>query len=171
MKPTFKNPITAGALASVVAFGLPYTDTAMAVAAGEPSSPQPREPAATTASEAAAHLLVLNAELKKRWGVEITALRRTAHGHMLDFRYRVLDPDKAKALFVRQTKPSLIHERTGKVLAVPETAKIGPLRNSNAPKQGKIYWMFFGNAGKLVQVGDKVTVAIGDFRAEGLTVE
>jgi hypothetical protein len=170
VKPTFENLISACALASVVAFGPPYTGTAMAVA-GDSTSPQVQEHGGIACSEAAAHLLVLNAELKKRWGVEITALRRTAHGHMLDFRYRVLDPDKAKALFVRQTKPALIHEKTGKMLAVPETAKIGPLRNSNAPKQGKIYWMFFGNAGKLVKAGDKVTVAIGDFRAEGLTVE
>jgi hypothetical protein len=31
--------------------------------------------------------------------------------------------------------------------------------------------MFFGNAGDLVKAGDKVTVAIGEFRAEDLVVE
>jgi hypothetical protein len=31
--------------------------------------------------------------------------------------------------------------------------------------------MFFGNAGKLVKPGDKVTVVIGDFRAEDLIVK
>jgi hypothetical protein len=90
---------------------------------------------------------------------------------MIDFRYRVLDPVKAKELFVRQNHPALIHQKTGKVLAVPETAKIGPLRNSDPPKQGKIYWMFFGNAGSLVKAGDRVTVVIGEFRAEDLVVE
>ncbi len=48
---------------------------------------------------------------------------------------------------------------------MPETAKIGPLRNSNTPQAGKIYWMFFGNAGNLVKPGDKVTVVIGEFRS------
>jgi hypothetical protein len=31
--------------------------------------------------------------------------------------------------------------------------------------------MFFGNAGSLVKAGDQVTVVIGEFRAENLTVE
>ena len=109
--------------------------------------------------------------LKEKWGVEVTSLRRTANGHMLDFRYRVLDAEKAAALFVRKTKPNLIHQASGKVLAVPNAGKVGPLRNSDAPKEGRIYWMFFGNAGDLVKAGDKVTVAIGEFRAEDLVVE
>lgn len=107
----------------------------------------------------------------EKWGIEITSIRLTAHGHMIDFRYRVLDAEKAAALFVRQTKPRLIHQGTGKVLSVPETAKVGPLRNSNEPQEGKIYWMFFGNAGKVVKKGDKVTVVIGDFKVENLEVE
>jgi hypothetical protein len=65
----------------------------------------------------------------------------------------------------------LVHQASGKVLAVPVTAKVGPLRNSNAPLEGRTYWMFFGNAGDLVQAGDKATVVIGDFRAEDLIVE
>jgi len=110
-------------------------------------------------------------DLAGQWGIEVTSIRLTAHNHMIDFRYRVLDPVKAKELFVRQNKPALIHQETGKVLAVPETAKVGPLRNSNDPQQGKIYWMFFGNAGDLVKANDRVTVVIGDFRAEDLVVE
>jgi hypothetical protein len=51
------------------------------------------------------------------------------------------------------------------------TAKIGSLRNSNTPQEGRIYWKFFGNHHRLVQKGDKVTVAIGDFRATDLKVE
>jgi len=83
----------------------------------------------------------------------------------------VLDAEKATDLFKRQIKPHLIHQKTGKVLAVPETAKLGPLRNSNTPQEGRIYWMFFGNTGKLVKAGDKVSVVIGDFRVEDLVVE
>jgi len=110
-------------------------------------------------------------DLGQQWGIEVTSIRLTANNHMIDFRYRVLDAAKAKELFVRQNKPALIHQKTGKVLVVPETAKVGPLRNSDTPKQGKIYWMFFGNAGYLVKAGDQVTVVIGEFRAENLTVE
>ena len=110
-------------------------------------------------------------KLAEQWGVEVTSIRLSTHDHMIDYRYRVLDAEKAADLFKRQIKPNLIHQETGKVLAVPETAKLGPLRNSNIPQEGRIYWMFFGNAGKLVEAGDKVTVVIGDFRVEDLVVE
>ena len=110
-------------------------------------------------------------DLAEQWGIEVTSIRLSTHDHMIDYRYRVLDAEKAADLFKRQIKPHLIHQKTGKVLAVPDTAKLGPLRNSNIPQDGRIYWMFFGNAGKLVHAGDKVTVVIGDFRVENLVVE
>ncbi len=108
--------------------------------------------------------------LQDQWGIELTALRLTAANHMVDFRYRVLDAKKASPLFKRQTKPFLVHEKSGKVLAVPNTAKVGSLRNSNKPQEGRIYWMFFGNNGA-VKYGDKVSVVIGDFRVENLVVQ
>ncbi len=109
--------------------------------------------------------------MAEKWGIEITSIRMTANDHMVDFRFRVLDAGKADALFERQTKPYLVDQKTGKVLAVPNTAKVGPLRNSNKPKEGKIYWMFFGNRGKLIKAGDKVSVVIGEFKVENLIVE
>jgi hypothetical protein len=111
------------------------------------------------------------ADLEQQWGIEITSLRLTAQDHMIDFRYRVLDSGKATDIFKRQIKPHLIHQNTGKVLAVPETAKLGPLRNSNIPQEGRIYWMFFGNANSLVKADDRVTIVIGEFRVEDLVVQ
>jgi hypothetical protein len=108
--------------------------------------------------------------LSEKWGIELVALRSTAAGHMVDFRYRVLDAEKAAPLFKRQTKPYLIHQASGKVLAVPNTAKLGSLRNSNTPQNGRTYWMFFGNHHGIVQSGDKVTVAIGDFKVADIEV-
>lgn len=112
-----------------------------------------------------------SAQLAETWGVDVASIRMTANDHMIDYRYRVLDADKAADLFKRQIKPYLIHQESGMVLAVPETAKLGPLRNSNMPQEGRIYWMFFGNTGHLVKAGDKVTVVIGEFRVEDLVVE
>ena len=40
-------------------------------------------------------------------------VRQTAAGYMLEFRYRVLDAEKAKPLFERRTKPVLTHAETG----------------------------------------------------------
>jgi len=110
-------------------------------------------------------------ELSNQWGIELVSMRSTAAGHMVDFRYRVLDAEKAAPLFKRQIKPYLIHQTSGKALGVPNTAKIGSLRNSNTPQNGRTYWMFFGNHHRLVQKGDKVTVAIGEFRATDIEVK
>ena len=107
--------------------------------------------------------------LEDIWGVQIVGIRQTAAGHMLDFRYKVIDPVKAAPLFVRQTAPYLIDQASGKSLTVPNMAKVGPLRSSNQPLSGRTYWMFFGNPG-LVKAGSKVSVVIGDFRVENLTV-
>jgi hypothetical protein len=145
---------------------LTLADAVRARAGGGDATPTPDEPAATSgAAEGGA------VDLAGQWGIEVTSIRLTAHDHMIDFRYRVLDSARAGELFERKNKPRLIHQETGKVLGVPETAKVGPLRNSDIPQQGRIYWMFFGNAGGLVTPGDKVTVVIGDFRAEDLVVE
>ena len=108
--------------------------------------------------------------IKRRWGVEVMDVRQTAAGYMLEFRYRVLDAEKAKPLFERQTKPALIHAETGATLIVPTPAKTGALRNSNPPIEGRTYWMFFANPGKLVKSGQHVNVEIGEFRVDGLVV-
>lgn len=110
------------------------------------------------------------AKLNEDWGIEITRLHVTANGYMIDFRYRVLDAKKAQELFNRQKKPYLIDQASGKVMAVPNIGKVGPLRNSNMPKEGKIYWMFFDNLSRLIKPGSHVTVVIGDFRVEDLVV-
>ena len=117
---------------------------------------------------------VVAEDIAERWGVEVVAIRRSAADSMLDFRFRILDPEKARPLVDRRFDPMLIHGETGKRLDVPVPAKIGPLRSTEKfglPKEGRIYFVLFGNAGRLVKEGDAVTVTIGDFRAENLVVE
>lgn len=110
------------------------------------------------------------ADMTARWGIEVTAVHIAAAGNMVDFRYKVIDAKKAEALFAKKTQPYLIHQKSGKALAVPRTAKVGPLMSSYQPQQGRTYWMFFGNQTKLVQPGDAVTVVIGEFKIENLIV-
>jgi len=52
--------------------------------------------------------------LEKTWGVKILGVRLSAAGHLLDFRYRVTDPEKAVPLFHRKTKPYLVDEASGR---------------------------------------------------------
>ena len=51
----------------------------------------------------------MNSFMKREWGVEIIFVRQTAAGYMLEFRYKVVDAEKAKSLFERQNKPMLTH--------------------------------------------------------------
>jgi hypothetical protein len=109
--------------------------------------------------------------MKREWGVEVMFVRSTSAGYMLEFRYKVLDPVKAKPLFERRIKPVLTHEKTGAKMIVPTPPTTGALRNSNPPRAGKIYWMFFANPTRLVKAGDKVDIAIGNFHADGIVVQ
>jgi len=112
-----------------------------------------------------------NTLMKREWGIEVMHVRLTAGSYMLEFRYKVVDAEKATALFERQNKPMLTHARTGAKLIVPTPAKTGALRNSNLPKDGLTYWMFFANPGKLVESGEQVSIEIGDFQAKNLVVQ
>ena len=171
-------PLLVAALISVAAAGVAGADAPLTLAetvkvreAGGHQAGNEAIRDADAADPVTNATLTAEEERAETWGIEITSIRLTANDHMIDYRYKVLDAAKATDLFKRQIKPALIHQETGKVLAVPSTAKLGPLRNSNTPQEGKIYWMFFGNGGNLVKAGDKVTVVIGDFRVEDLVVE
>ena len=108
---------------------------------------------------------------KQYFGIEVVALHLAAAGHMLDFRFRVVDLDKAMPFFREDIKPYALDQKSGKSLSVPVPAKLGPMRPTGRdPKEGITYWMFFGNPG-LIGSGDKVTIIIGDYRLENLTVE
>ena len=112
--------------------------------------------------------------LEEKWGIRIEAIRLSAGGYMLDFRYRVIDPDKAVLLTDPKIKPYLIDEASGARFMVPSGGKVGPLRSSfksGAPEPGRIYFILFANPGKYVKQGNKVTVVIGDFKVENLTVQ
>jgi hypothetical protein len=114
-----------------------------------------------------------NKAMIDQWGVQIISVSYAADGFWLEFRFRVLDPVKANVLFDSKLKPYLESEVNGVKLGVPEAAKVGALRTTNRGHNiiaGKIYSIMFSNPGFVVQPGQPVTVAAGDFKAEHLTV-
>ena len=107
-------------------------------------------------------------------GIEIIGLRMSSGGYMLDLRYRVLDPEKAKPLFDHRIKPFLTDAKTGSKFGVPVPGKIGALRNtsrSGNPKVNKVYFTIFANPGRFLKPGAKVSVVVGDYRIDDLMVE
>ncbi len=105
------------------------------------------------------------------WGVDSLSVKVVESGEIVRFSYRVLDANKAMTLNDKKIEPALIDPRAGVSLVVPSLEQVGQLRQTAPPEAGKSYWMAFSNQGRLVRRGDRVTVVIGPFRAEGLVVE
>lgn len=130
------------------------------------AGPAAAEVAATPTQESAD----VQAEGPEKWGIEIVGIRLTGAGHFLDFRYRVVDPEKSKALLDRNTSVYLVHQESGTRLEVPVT-KVGPIRQTTRqPEKGRTYVVLFGNPGNIVKQGHRVTVVMGRFQAENLKV-
>lgn len=165
MPGTMSSFVVKGALIALTMAGIATTpDVAASEQDGEASKPD----AATTVRKPHPRTKTL---MKRQWGVEVLFVRQTSAGYMLEFRYKVLDPEKAKPLFERKTKPVLTHVESGARFIVPTPPKTGALRNSNMPLEDHTYWMFFANPDKFIKPGDLVTIEIGDFVAKNIVVK
>ncbi len=105
------------------------------------------------------------------WGIDSLKVKYTESGEMIRFSWRVLDPAKAALLNDKKAEPSLIDLQGGVKLVVPQMEKVGKLRQSSTPVAGQSYWMAFSNKGRLVKPGHRVTIVIGQFRADWLEVD
>ena len=106
-------------------------------------------------------------------GIRVEALRLSAAGYILDFRYRVVDAAKAAPLLDGKQRPYLVDGRGAK-LGVPETPILGSLRQT--ARNGKVstthsYFILFANPARYLRSGDHVTLVVGDARVPDLTVE
>lgn len=112
--------------------------------------------------------------MEEKWGIRVEGLRLTAEGYMCDFRFRVIDASKAAPLLNRKNSASLLNETTGMMTYVPAPPKVGPLRQTvklGSPVEGRTYFIFFANPGKLIKTGTRATVSVGDFVLPGLVVQ
>lgn len=105
------------------------------------------------------------------WGIDSLSVKAVESGDIIRFAYRVLNADKAGVLNDKKLEPALLAPRAQVQLVIPSMEKIGKLRQSSTPVEGKAYWMAFSNKGRLVRRGDRVSVVIGQFRADGLIVD
>ena len=168
----FSQNVAAGAglmvLAGVLANGILVSP--MGAQSAAPATPPP--------APVAAHRYQPNRFSKRAteyyqlvWGIESPSVKAVESGEIIRFTYRVLNADKASALNDKETEPSLIDPDAGVKLVVPSLEQVGQLRQSAAPEAGRSYWMAFSNPRRTVKRGDRVTVVIGHFRADGLVVE
>lgn len=114
------------------------------------------------------------AALEATYGITVAGLHLTAAGAMLDFRYRVVDPKRAAPILDGKTKAYLLDEARGARLDVPDTPVLGRIRQTSRNNNiltGRTYFIMFGNPGKALQSGDKVTLLLGQARITDLTVQ
>lgn len=109
-------------------------------------------------------------EVERRWGIKPLMIRLTGAEHFLDFRYVVVDAEKAKSIMHKKKKTFLKDQETGEIYnaTMAKTAMRGAATH---PKAGKQYFILFANADKTVKRGQKVTVIIDEMKVENLKVE
>jgi hypothetical protein len=110
-------------------------------------------------------------QIEEKWGIHILGARQSANGYIIDFRYRIIDPEKSSSLLDRKIKPYLVDQATGARLTVPNMPKLGALRAKGKPEANREFFILFGNPGGAVKKGSQVTVVIGDLKVENLVVE
>jgi hypothetical protein len=105
------------------------------------------------------------------WGVDQLSVKAVESGELIRFSYRVVNPAKAKPLNDKRIDAFLISPVALVKLVIPSLEKVGQLRQTETPEEGRSYWMAFSNPGGKVKPGDHVNVDIGQFHIAGLVVE
>lgn len=105
-------------------------------------------------------------------GIRVESLRLSAADYMLDLRFRVTDPERAAPFFSRKTELQLVDPASGARLAVPNTPKLGKLRQVARKDMGeRSYFILFANPGRYLKAGTRVDLVAGDTRLAQLQVE
>ncbi len=167
----------AGVFSVLAAFGQSNQQQAN-TKADEPTQASPGVSSSGPASPTRPHSSFLTSQKNKHadnfyksvWGIDKMEVRAAASGALLRFSYTIVDANKAKALNDEKTTPYMVDEKTGAVLQVPSMPKVGTLRQTAQPENGREYWMVFSSKGT-VKPGSRVDVVIGNFRAIGLVVQ
>jgi hypothetical protein len=114
------------------------------------------------------------ASLQKSLGIAVHGLHVSAHGYILDLRYRVIDPVKAAVLLEPGNKVQLLDARRGATLGIPESPVIGPMRQTSRNHviyRDRDYFVLFANPGSAVKPGDMVRLAVDGRALARLRVE
>ena len=99
-------------------------------------------------------------DLEERYGIRPTLIGVTAAGGLVDFRFRVLDAEKARILTKDHSlMPVLTVQTTGTRLALP-----GGGMHSMTFYNDKVYYILFGNPKGEVKPGMPIAVAFGDIQ-------
>jgi hypothetical protein len=108
------------------------------------------------------------------YGVRIEGLSLSAHGYLLDLRYRVTDPDKAAPLLDAKKTVHLVDDARNATLGVPKSPVIGGMRQTSRNRviyTDRDYFILFVNPGRAVRQGDTLKLAVDGATIAELTVQ
>lgn len=107
-------------------------------------------------------------------GIVVHGLHLSAHGNILDLRYRVTDPQRAAALLDSKSRVQLLDPQRGAALGIPESPVIGPMRQTarnHVLYRDRDYFVLFVNPAHAVQAGETLALAIDGKTVAQLRVE
>lgn len=107
-------------------------------------------------------------------GIEVRGLHLSAHGYILDLRYRVRDKAMAAALLDAKKQVTLVDDARHAQLGVPSSPVIGGMRQTSRNQVvylDRDYFILFVNPARAVRVGDRVQLAVDGREIARLTVQ
>jgi hypothetical protein len=103
-----------------------------------------------------------------RYGIRVSLIGVTAAGGVVEFRYQVVDPDKANGvLHDPELAPAFVVEETGATLVMSAPSH----HHGSDLKLGGTYFFLMANAHNAVHKGSHVTLVIGKARLEHLLAQ
>jgi uncharacterized protein YjeT (DUF2065 family) len=108
----------------------------------------------------------VNAAFEEKYGVRITMLAVTADGGMVDFRYVILDPDKARTFAIDANTTPILYPQTGKTI-LSETA---PMPHKEFQRAGVTNFLLYHNTYGSIKPRTYVTVVLGSIKLERVPV-
>jgi len=107
--------------------------------------------------------LVTAEGMAARYGINVNLIGVTAAGGLIEFRYQVVDPDKAdRMIHDEKLLPIVVVEDTGATMVISRPHHAAELQ------LGGTYFFLFANAHNAIHDGSKVTLVMGDARLEHL---
>ena len=109
--------------------------------------------------------LVTAEGMAARYGIDVNLIGLTAAGGLVEFRYQVVDPDKADQM-IHDDKllPIVVVEESGATMLISRP------HHATDVQLGGTYFFLFANAHDAIHAGSKVTLVLGDSRLEHLVV-
>jgi hypothetical protein len=135
-----------------------------------PSATSSSNVSVLAASNASTNNLPQSTSIEERWGIRVSMVGVTADGGLIDFRYVVVDPNKALDWMADiKNVPTLVVENSGAEKA-PQVNVAALMPHKQDFHAGRTYFLLYRNTRGAIKPGSKISVVIGDLKLEGVPV-